>query len=1717
MSIGFRSHASIAVLAILACSFVRCRYTEADEPKPGTAVPESELSFAKDVLPILRANCLGCHQDAKKLGGYLMTTYDGLLAGGESQSKAIVPGKSVDSHLLQLIQPVDGKAEMPKNGKPLSSVEIETIRRWIDAGAINDAKTRGPRYTPDRLPEYSQPPTVTAMDFSKDGKWIALNGFHETLIFTTEDWKLYKRLVGLSPRIESVRFSPDGKWLAVAAGEQGVAGELQVWNAETMQLERSLQIGFDTLFGVNWSPDSSKISVAMADNTVRVFNLEGEQVLYQRSHEDWPRATVFTVDGKHLISASRDRTVKLIEVATERFIDNITSITPGALRGGVQALARHPQRDEIVVGGADGVPQIYRTFRQTARVIGDDANLIRQMDPIPGRIFDVAISQDGKYLAAASTVDMQSTVRVWSYDVDGKLPAEIKAIQAKRVAGLSAEEKKKLESYVTEQPAVVATWTIPTAAIYAVAFDSSGRIAASGSDGLLRVWNCADASQVCEIDTTPKRTSMSVDSAKLADLRKARLADMASAHSNARKTPESVKEQYEFPISRIASIDIQPKSLEFTHWNDSAQIIVSATLDNGEIRDATRIASWSCASNGVWLSERGWVQPLHNGDCEIEIGLGGRKASLPVRISLDASKPISFIRDVNPVLSRMGCNSGTCHGAQAGKNGFKLSLRGYDPVYDVRSLADDLGGRRINPSSPDDSLIMTKPLGLVPHVGAKLFEPGDSQALIIRQWIAEGAKIDTAAPRVSRLELSPANPIAPMPGTIQQLRVIATYADGSTRDVTREAFIETGNGDVASVIDGGQVQALRRGEAPILARFEGAYSATTLTVMGDRSGFAWDHHPSDNPIDSLVATKWERMKIKPSELCNDTDFLRRVTLDLTGLPPSADEVRAFVADSTPVAEKRNKLIDSLLASESFTDHWTNKWSDLLQVNSKFLGKQGATKFRDWIREGVASNKPYDQFVKEIVTASGSNKDNPPASYFKILRTPEDTLENTTHLFLGVRFNCNKCHDHPFERWTQDQYYETAAYFSQVSLKKDEASGKDTIGGTAVEGAKPLYEEVSDSGNNEVKHQKTGQPVAPKFPFDCEFESPANNARRLQFGAWLTSPKNPYFARSFVNRMWGYLLGKGLIEPIDDIRAGNPASIPELLAFLEKDFVEHKFDVRHLVRTICRSNTYQLSMNNNEWNKDDDRNYSHAMPRRLPAEVLYDAIHQVTGSKSKLPGMTPGARAASLSDADAGLPDGFLNNLGRPPRESACECERSSELRLGSIMALVSGPTIGSAISDKDNTIRSLVDKVANDHELINELFLRVLNRPAQTTEIDAALSMSKMIDADHAKLAKALEEREAWWKDEKPKRQQQQDAGKLEAEQQLALRIESIREEREQAEKARVERLAAAEAALQEYEKNLTAKLDEYLAKSKNGPTWQTLVATKSESTNKATLFPQADRSILVTGPADKTTYTIQTVALGNEFNAVRLEALSSEELKGKGPGLSASGNFVVTELEIFVGSPDKPKELRQIKLTKGFTDFDQGGFSAAAVIDDKPRDQGGWAINGAEGTDHWAVFATKEAVKLEPGDIIQWRIHQYHNAENHRMGRFRLSVGTYSGELTLGLSESLYAVAQVPKTSWTEATTKSSFQYLRVSSAEGKKLSTTVNKEKQPLPEDELVATLKKRVERLSVPLVDDGRLVRMRSDVKESETQLKQRRLTMAEDIMWALINSPAFLFNH
>ncbi|MFO1065655.1 MAG: DUF1549 domain-containing protein [Pirellulales bacterium] len=866
--------------------------------------------------------------------------------------------------------------------------------------------------------------------------------------------------------------------------------------------------------------------------------------MFQGAHEDWVRACVFIPNGTHLVSAGRDMTCKLTEVATERFIDNITSITPGALRGGINSLARHPSRDEILVGGSDGVPKVYRVFRVTDRRIGDDSNLVRQFPAMPGRVFSVAVNHDGTLLAAASTLNGAGHIRIYKYNFDSSLPDNVKAVMAKTSGERSAEERKLIDDYLTKDITQTAAVDVPSTSLYSIAFHpTTGKLIAGGADGKLRFYNVETGAEEAAISPAPTSDKPVGPAVAFKDSK-----DTGGLPLPTVVTPEA--EQQLLSTSKLEALEVEPKAVRLLNDREYSQLVVTAVYADGKRSDVTRLAKYQAGSADFTVTGTGFVRARGAAADKIKVEFAGTSVAIPCDASaLAQASGIDFVHDVNPVLSRLGCNQGTCHGAQKGKAGFKLSLRGYDPLEDVRALSDDLASRRLNSSSPDLSLMLLKPIGEVPHEGGVLLTPDSVYYQTLRAWIAGGAKLNTESPRVARIELSPNNPVIEREGAAQQYRVTAHYTDGSSRDVTREAFIESGNIEVAKAFAGGLIQAVRRGEAPILARFEGAYAASTLTIMGNRDQFQWKQPEIYNAIDELAARKWQRMRLLPSDVCTDAEFLRRVSLDLTGLPPKPETVREFLADTRDMRVKRAELVDRLIGSPDYVEHWSNKWADLLQVNSKFLGKEGAESLRGWIRKQVDDNVPYDQFARSILTASGSNKDNPPAAYYKILRDPTLMMENTTHLFLAIRFNCNKCHDHPFERWTQDQYYQLSAYFAQTGLKTDPASGDRRIGGTAVEGATPLFEEVFDKKDGETTHERTGKVTPPKFPYDFELESKPDATRREQLAAWVTSRNNPFFARSFVNRLWGYLTGTGLMEPLDDIRAGNPPTNPELLEYL----------------------------------------------------------------------------------------------------------------------------------------------------------------------------------------------------------------------------------------------------------------------------------------------------------------------------------------------------------------------------------------------------------------------------------------------------------------------------------------------------------------------------------------------------------------------------------------
>ncbi|MYK18483.1 DUF1549 domain-containing protein, partial [Candidatus Poribacteria bacterium] len=495
----------------------------------------------------------------------------------------------------------------------------------------------------------------------------------------------------------------------------------------------------------------------------------------------------------------------------------------------------------------------------------------------------------------------------------------------------------------------------------------------------------------------------------------------------------------------LTELRVHPESLTLEHARDGRTVLVSGKTKDGKWVDVTPWAVLMPTSAGVKVHEDGYIFPMTVGTTKITVTVKGVTTELPVNVKSMEAEPVSFVRDVMPILSHAGCNNGTCHGAAKGKNGFKLSLRGYDPDFDYELLIEDISGRRFNRAFPEQSLMLLKPTSEVPHKGGQVIVPGERDYSVIHQWITEGAIPDVeTTKRVERLEVLPDSAELAVPGMKQQLIVIAHYPDGTTRDVTREAKFTSSVNEVANVTDKGVVTAERRGETAILTRYEGAYSTNNIIVMGDRRGYKWVETPEYNYIDTHVHNKLKRMKVLPSELCTDEEFVRRIYFDLTGIPPTPAQVRSFLTDKTPSKAKREQLIDALVETSEFVDHWTHKWGDLLQSNRKFLGERGVWLFQQWIHQAIAENRPYDEFVRDLITATGSTYTNPAASYFRVSREYTAAVENTTQLFLGVRFSCNKCHDHPFEKWTQNQYYEFGAFFSDCRVKPGQLPGDEVV-------------------------------------------------------------------------------------------------------------------------------------------------------------------------------------------------------------------------------------------------------------------------------------------------------------------------------------------------------------------------------------------------------------------------------------------------------------------------------------------------------------------------------------------------------------------------------------------------------------------------------------------------------------------------------------------------
>ena len=679
--------------------------------------------------------------------------------------------------------------------------------------------------------------------------------------------------------------------------------------------------------------------------------------------------------------------------------------------------------------------------------------------------------------------------------------------------------------------------------------------------------------------------------------------------------------------------------------------------------------------------------------------------------SVQAQEPVSFRNEVMAVLSRAGCNQGICHGNLNGRGGFKLSLRGQDLDFDRAALTRDALGRRANTQNPDASLLLLKATGQVAHEGGPRFPVGSDEYRILRNWIAAGVPLDLpSAPTLKTLTVTPAERYLIQPLDEITLQVRATFSDGATKDVSSLAVFESTNAKI-DVSRFGHVKSSEPGETTIVVRYLDQQATALLAFVPARKDYAWSNPATVNYVDENVYTRLQKLRMNASALCSDSDFLRRAHLDLVGLLPTPDETRKFLADTRP--DKRAKLIDTLLDRPEFADTWALKWSDLLKVEEKQLDKSGVKVFHAWIRKSIADNKPLNEFARELVASRGSTYKEPAANYYRALREPQIRSEAFAQVFLGIRMQCAKCHNHPYNQLTQNDYHQLAAFFPRVQYKIIENKRKDKLDSHEFIGEQLVFmDEVS-----EVKHPVSKAVLKPKYLGGDVVTLAGKDDRLLMLADWVADTKNPYFARTQANRIWYHLMGRGIVDPEDDFRQSNPPVNAPLLDSLAKDLTEHKFDQKQLIRTIMNSRTYQLSAIPNATNKDDEANFSHTLIRSLPAEALLDAISQVTGVPATFNGHPAGTRAAQLpslpgldrkASSDVGIK--FLRQFGRPERLLACSCERSDNTTLAQALQMMTGPLVHRAVTEPDNRVGKLMKAGKSNADILDELFLAALTR-----------------------------------------------------------------------------------------------------------------------------------------------------------------------------------------------------------------------------------------------------------------------------------------------------------------------------------------------------------------------------------------------------------------------
>ncbi len=765
-------------------------------------------------------------------------------------------------------------------------------------------------------------------------------------------------------------------------------------------------------------------------------------------------------------------------------------------------------------------------------------------------------------------------------------------------------------------------------------------------------------------------------------------------------------EAFDSPDASLAveSLRVEPAEIVLHSANRRQQVLVTGIGRDGRNVDATRDAEFIVDDPAIASVSRAKARGLKDGSTSLLVRFGGREARVAIRVSgADEIRPVHFSNDIVPILSKLGCNSGGCHGKASGQNGFKLSVFGFDPEADRTAILKEGRGRRVQPSSPDRSLILLKPTAQVPHGGGRRTTVDSADYEMLRQWLWQGMPLGREdAPHVVALRASPIERVLGFQSQ-QQILVTAEFSDGSLRDVTDAAAYTSNSGLAAEVNAQGLVRTGRvPGEAAITTQYMGQVAVVRVLVPRPATATEFIKWPATSDIDGLVAAKLHKMQIEPSGIADDATFLRRLFLDTIGTLPKPDEVRAFLADTRD--DKRRRAVDAVLSRDEYADYWSLQWADVLLVNRDKLGDRGAFEFHRWLRDQFARNRQYNEWVRELIVASGRSDEHGPVNFYRAVRTPEQLSESVSQAFLGVRVQCAQCHHHPFEKWSQSDFYGMAGFFNGLERKPVRTASDAKV------------ELVYHAGYRETRMPMTDVVVPTRALGVADAASIGTDASnvghdpRIQLADWLTAPSNPWFARLVANRLWKHFLGRGLVEPEDDLRSTNPATNEPLLDWLAKQVVENRYDLKTVMRLILNSRAYQLTADPNDTNREDEQNFSHHYVRRIPAEVLLDAISEVTGSPESFPGRPRGTRAIELWDNR--LPSYFLDTFGRSERTSPCECGRSGEPTMAQALHLMNAPEVSAKIANSTGRIARLLraSPPIADAALIEELTLVALGR-----------------------------------------------------------------------------------------------------------------------------------------------------------------------------------------------------------------------------------------------------------------------------------------------------------------------------------------------------------------------------------------------------------------------